>query len=144
MEIPITKRIRRKKRMVGEKKDNAGLLLQQEIRRDMLESIDRLNQEITQRFEQLNLLNERFEFLSLKVLLDVCNDEYIKQKINALRTIYNDIESDDLKSEIERLRWLVSSCCSTAQETDIPVDEWSAETFLAWIVRWGFTEMLPI
>ncbi|XP_018402038.1 PREDICTED: uncharacterized protein LOC108779168 [Cyphomyrmex costatus] len=144
MEIPITKHIRRKKKMIGEKEDDAGLLPQQEIRRDMLESIDRLNQEITQRFEQLNLLNERFGFLNLKILLDEGNDEYIKQKINDLRTIYNDIDSDDLKSEVERLRRLVSSCRSTAQDTDIPIEyEWSAETFLAWIVRWGFTEMLP-
>lgn len=143
MEIPIAKRIRRKKRMVGEKEDDAGLLPQQEIRREMLESIDRLSQEITQCFQQLTLLNERFGFLSLKVLLDVRNDEYIWQKVDELRTIYDNIDSDELKSEVERLRRLASSCRSTGQETDIPSDGWSTATFLAWIVQWGFTEMLP-
>lgn len=144
MEIPITKRIRRKKKMAGEKEDDTALLSQQEVRREMLESIDRLNQEITQRFQQFTLLNERFGFLNLKILLDVCNDEYIWKKIDELRSIYDDINSNELKSEIGRLRRLMNSCRSNSQEeTDILAVKWSATTFLAWIVQWGFTEMLP-
>lgn len=92
-----------------------------------------MNQKIT-RFQQLILLNGRFGFLILKILLDVCNDKYIWQKIDELRNIYDDIDSDELKSEVRKLRRLMSSS-NGQKETDIPAVEWLVATFLAWIVQ---------
>jgi len=53
------------------------------------------------------------------------------EKIDELRNIYDDIDSDEFKSEIGRLRRLMSSYRSNSQEeTDISAIKWSAKTFL--------------
>ena len=48
MGIAIERRIRRRKRMPGEEADGAGLTLEQELRREMLDCLDSLSQEIHQ------------------------------------------------------------------------------------------------
>ena len=69
-EIPIEeRRIRRKKRMPGEHAEDVGHLAIEEIKRCMLESMDRFRSEAEKRFSELRLLNEVFGFLNPHTLL---------------------------------------------------------------------------
>ena len=69
-EIPIEeRRIRRKKRMPGEHAEDVGLSAIEEIKRCMLEAMDRFWSEAEKRFSKMCLLNEVFGFLNPHTLL---------------------------------------------------------------------------
>ena len=69
-EMPIEeRRIRRKKRMPGENAKDVGLSAVQEIKRCMLEAMDRFRSEAEKRFSEMCLLNEVFGFLNPHTLL---------------------------------------------------------------------------
>ena len=67
-------------------------------------------------------------------------NEFIKQRINALVEIYDEIDGDELKIEVRRLRKHVL----ISRENNHDIDNNSiAIDLLKWIVKWGFTESLP-
>ena len=69
-EIPIEeRRIRRKKKTPGEHAENVGLSAIEEIKRCMLESMDRFRSEAEERFSEMCLLNRVFRFLNPHTLL---------------------------------------------------------------------------
>ena len=69
-EIPIEeRRIRRKKRMPGEHAEDVGLLVIEEIKRCMLEAMDRFQSEVEKRFSEMDLLNEVFGFSGCEVIV---------------------------------------------------------------------------
>lgn len=61
--ININRRIRRKKKMPGEKSSYIGLSAEQLINRVMKESIDRLVNELKTRFQRLEDLDDKYGFL---------------------------------------------------------------------------------
>ncbi|XP_031329299.1 zinc finger MYM-type protein 1-like [Photinus pyralis] len=64
------RRIRQKKKMPGEEASDSGLSYKNELRREICASVDRIKQEIATRFEQLQDVAQKFEFLSPAILLD--------------------------------------------------------------------------
>lgn len=149
MDIPVVRRVRKKRRMDGETAADTGLSFQDEIKRDMYEILDRLSSEIQRRFEHLKSVNDKFAFLQLSNLLEPANDEVMETQINDLTALYDEINGDELKLEVRRLcRLLQLSAPGSASDQNskfkaLDVDNCSALTLLQWIVKWGFTEMLP-
>ena len=67
-------------------------------------------------------------------------NEFIEQRINALVEIYDEIDEDELKIEVRRLRKHVL----ISRENNQGIDNNSiAIDLLKWIVKLGFTESLP-
>ena len=87
-EIPIEeRRIRRKKRMPGEHAEDVGLSGIEEIKRCMLEAIDRFRSEAEKRFSEMCLLNEVFGFLNPHTLL---RSDSIETDMGKFEKIYAD------------------------------------------------------
>ena len=57
MRITTEQRIRRKRRMPGEEADDAGFTLEEELRREMLDCLDSLSQEIHQVSAKINVVD---------------------------------------------------------------------------------------
>ena len=147
LDIPVVRRICKKRRMDREEAADAGLSFQDEIRREMMEIIDRLISEIQTRFQHLKSVNEKFAFLQLNNLLEPGNDAFIETQINELTALYDEINGDELKLEVRRLHRLVQLSAPESNQSCKPAeldsDRCSALTLLQWIVKWGFNEMLP-
>ena len=64
-DVPVEeRRVRRKKRMVGENAGDAGLTVVEEVRRCMFEALDRYKIETEKRFNEITQLNYMFAFLN--------------------------------------------------------------------------------
>ena len=109
-EIPVEeRRIRRKKRMPGEQAEDVGLSAREEIKRCMLEVVDRFRSEAETRFSKMCLLNEIFGFLNPHNLLrsggidtGICRRQF--------ENLYaDDVDITELKLEIARFNRLVQS-----------------------------------
>ena len=109
LNTPVVRRVRRKRRMDSEETIDVGLSADDEIRRDMIEVVDRLKVEMNARFQSINLMSCKFGFLLLPVLLDATNDNFIDEKIDALVTLYgyDEINAEEIKCEIRRLRRVI-------------------------------------
>ena len=62
LNIPVVRRVRRKRRMDDEETIDVGHSADDEIRRDMIEVVDRLKVEMNDRFEKINLIRIRLPF----------------------------------------------------------------------------------
>jgi len=146
MDIPIESGVRRKRRMDGKTTRDVGLTVEEEIRLEMFEIIDRLQAEITDRFQNLRYLYNEFGFIFLPVLLDKSKDIEIDQRIDIITGKYNEIDGTEVKSEVRRLRRLLTlpDCTKRNDEniTDISTSS-SVMDLFQWIIKWGFTEMMP-
>ena len=60
-------RVRKKKRMVGEKPNDVRLTFEAEMKTDLHTSIDSITQEIKDQFEQLHLLSQKY-YMFLRAL----------------------------------------------------------------------------
>ena len=107
-EIPIEeRRVRRKKKMPGEHSEDVDLSAVEEIKRCMLETMDRFRSEAQKRFSEIYMLNEVFGFLNPHALL---RNENIEENINKLKNIYaDDVNFSKLSYEIARFKRLVRS-----------------------------------
>ena len=141
MDIAITRRIRKKKRMYGEKTGDEENTFQEELRKDMLRVVDQLWEEINRRFEQIHIINQRFGFTRFSILMDPDRTEFIEQRIDALVAIYDELDGAELKIEVCRFRRHVKSFDENNQV--IGGENFTAIDVLQWMVKWGFTESLP-
>jgi len=128
LEIPIEeRRVRRKKRMPGEQTQDVGLSVLEEIKRCMLQAVDRFLSEAERRFSGINELNKTFSFLNPHALLQSDNNEVDMTKF---KTMYAD-EADlsELPIEIERFKRLAQSSGSAFQSiaTALDVLQWLTE-----------------
>jgi hypothetical protein len=140
--IPTTRRIKKKKKMDGEEASDVGLTFEDEIKRELTEVVDRLKEEIHRRFDHVQLLYDKFGFLSSTVLLSDDQHNFIEDKIRNLVATYGEIDAVELQLEIARLRRLVAVANSSG--TAIKFDETQTMLqLLQWIVQWGYVEMLP-
>ena len=107
-ETPIEeRRIRRKKRMPGEPAEDVGLSAIEEIKRCMLEAMDRFRSEAEKRFSEMCLLNELFGFLNPHTLL---RSDSIERDMGKFEKMYaDDVNFTELKLEIARFNRLVQS-----------------------------------
>jgi len=97
----------------------------------------------------LKSVNDKFAFLQVNNLLEPANDKLMETQINDLTAMYDEINGDELKLEVRRLRRLMqlsnpeSASDQSSKFKELDIDSCSALTLLQWIVKWAFTEMLP-
>ena len=87
---------------VKEEQD-AGLTLQEENNRAMLECIDRFHGEVEIRSRAINEIAALFESISPNSLI-VASEDALKDLIERLTSFYDDVSTQDLLIEIPRLR----------------------------------------
>ena len=108
--------------------------------REQKQILDRLHDEIEQRFRQINGMNTKFGFLTqVAYLRNAENDPSIDGAIDKLCDVYDEINSHDLKNEAQSLLRRLSSY---EEITSTEVENWGAIELLQWIVKWGYTESL--
>ena len=133
--IPIEKRVRRRKRMPGENADDVGLSLQMEVRREQLQIMDTLHEEMDRRSSHMLEVNARFGFLTnMELLMDSNKDDDIGSAIDLLTATYTDISGEELMNEVRRLRRHIKSFETQTGET---VETWTALDLIQWVVKWG-------
>ena len=102
--IPISKRVRRKKKMPGEEAEDSGLAAKAESRRMMVEIIDRLKCEINDRSGRLQNIHTRFAFLinlhDNKLENQSQKDQLMKNCIDLSQHYDEDIKAVDLYNEL--------------------------------------------
>ena len=127
--IPIEERcVRRKKKMPGEHAEDVDLSAVEEIKRCILEAMDRLRSEAEKRFSEICMLNEVFGFLNAHALL---RSENIKEDMNKFKNIYADVVNfPELTYEIARFNGLVQSS-GTAFQSDA-----TALDVLQWLTKY--------
>lgn len=141
MGIPIIKRrnYRKKKTMPGEMADDEPLSIEKEIKRSMLECLDRFSLEISTRCEAMEAISERFAILQPKNLLEVPEKE-LSALVVSLAEFYNEFSpAENLIREVLRLRRFLDS-------SGIPNEEshnWTSLKFLQFIVENELLDSLP-
>ena len=135
-EIPIEeRRIRKKKKIPGEHAGDVGLSAVEEIKRCMLEAMDRFRSEAEKRFSEICMLNEVFGFLNPHTLL---RSENIEEDMNEFKYIYaDDVNFSELTYEIARFNRLVQSS-GTAFQSDA-----TALDVLQWLTKYRLCESTP-
>ena len=141
MDITITRRVRKRKRLDGVAIIDENITFQEELRRELFQVVDKLRNEINKRFEQMDTINKKFGFLQLEIIMDTNRDKFIKQSINALADVYNEVDGDELKLEIHRLRRYV--LVSRNNNQGVICGNCTILVLLQWMVKWGFIESLP-
>ena len=89
--------------MPGEEARDIGLSLQGEIRRGMLECIDRFYEELVTRSNAMYKIAELFKDVSPSSLIDDTEDQ-LKISVKALCLFYDEVSETDILLEIPRLR----------------------------------------
>ena len=135
-EIPIEeRRIRRKKRMPGEHAEDIGLSSMEEIKRCMLEAMDRFRSEAEKRFSEMCLLNEVFGFLNPHTML---RSDSIEIDIGKFEKMYaDDVNFTELKLEIARFNRLVQSSGFTFKNDATALD------VLQWLSKHRLSKSTP-
>ena len=136
--ISVNRRLRFKKRMTGEQFRDAGLSLQEENVRAMLECVDRFHSELQIRSTAIKEIADMFEAVQAKSLLSASEEELLVS-VSKLTTFYDELSEVELLKEIPRLRRHLKAA-------DIDLDnakEWSVFDVLKFIAEWDFLESLP-
>ena len=129
------KQDRRKKKMPDEHAENVGLLAIEEIKRCMLEAMDRFRSETEKRFSEICMLNEVFGFLNPHALL---RNENIEEDMNKCKNIYaDDVNFSELTYEIARFKRLVQSSGIAFQSNATALD------VLQWLTKYRLCESTP-
>ncbi|GBL87798.1 hypothetical protein AVEN_81391-1 [Araneus ventricosus] len=105
MGIPVvkTRTVSRKKIMPREKAADEPLTLDQELKRSMLECIDRFQQEIDTRCEGMECISDRIAVLLLSNLIETSETE-LSKFVQSLVENYKKFPTDGILIEIPRLR----------------------------------------
>lgn len=106
LEISTERRVRRRKNMSGENSQDVGLSLEQEVRREMFLSMDRIIKEIKDRFDQLHVLARKYSCI---IPCNLLNEEF-ECEINDF------IDIDKEQFHIERKRIQVFMAVPALQE----------------------------
>lgn len=106
LEISTERRVRRRKNMSGKNSQDAGLSLEEEVRREMFSFMDRIIREIKERFDQLQGLVMKYSCI---ITCDLLNEEFECQ-------ISDFIDIDKEQSHNERKSIQVFMAVPTLQE----------------------------
>ena len=104
--------------MPAEYAEDVGLSAVEEIKRCMLEAMDRFRSEAEKRFSEICMSNKIFGFLNPHALL---RSENIEEDINKFKNLFaDDVNFSELTHEIARFNRLVQSS-GTAFQSDVTV-----------------------
>lgn len=124
--------------MAGEQASDAGLSLQEENKREMLECIDRFYSELQIRSRAIHEIADMFEAVQVKSLISA-TDEQLKLTIPKLTTFYDELSESALLLEIPRLRRHLKAASIYLEKAK----DWAILDVLQFIVEWDFMESLP-
>lgn len=89
--------------MPGEKAEDAGLKLEDETKRSMLECLDKLHQELQTRMQGMETVFEKFKIVQVEHLLNDCDTELCVLTEKFCES-YEEFDKQEIVSEIKRLR----------------------------------------
>jgi hypothetical protein len=127
--ISVESRPRFKKMMAGEKTRDAGLTLQEENKRAMLECFGRFHSEFQFSSKAIKEVAAIFEAVQTKSLISAIEEELLVS-IRKLTTFYDELSEEELLLEIPRLRRHLK-----AVEIDQEPKDWSVLDVLKFIVE---------
>ena len=103
----VERRVRRKKKMLGKRAEDVDLSAVEEIKKCMIEAMDRFRSGAEKRFSEICMLNKVFGFFDSHALLRSKN---IEKDMNKFKNIYaNEVNFSKLTHEIARFNRLVQS-----------------------------------
>nr|CAH7750126.1 unnamed protein product [Callosobruchus chinensis] len=140
MDIPLLKRrhVRKRKLMPGEQTADEPLTLEQELKRSMLECIDRFHQEIDSRCKGMETILLRLSVLDPNNLIKTAESE-LAELVKHLVEKYDELSEDDMVKEILRLRRFL-------QAANVPNEkslDWSSLKLLEFTVKHELSDSLP-
>ena len=140
MGIDIQRRGRRKlkKTLPGELSHDAGLTLQDEVRRSMFECVDRFAQELRQRSSAMNEISNSFNIVQSRVLMEAPDND-LESAADKLNNVYDEFQKKDVIQEVKRFRRHIRATNTTVEEAAT----WSALDVFQFIIKWDFSESLP-
>ncbi|GBM66597.1 hypothetical protein AVEN_73213-1 [Araneus ventricosus] len=105
MVFPVVKRrfVRRKKINTGEKAADEPLTLDKELKRSMLECLDRSEKEIYTRCEGMECISDLFAVLEPSNLIETSKTE-LPKFVQSLVENYYELSADGILTEILRIR----------------------------------------
>ncbi|XP_065664641.1 uncharacterized protein LOC136086277 [Hydra vulgaris] len=137
--ITVERRLRIKKRMTGEQLRDAGLAIQEENNRAVLECVNCFISELQTRLTAIKEVANMFETVQAKSLLSAAEEE-LRVSVPKMTTFYDELSKVELLKEIPRLRRHM-----TAADVDIhKAKDWSIFDILKFILDWDFLKFLPI
>ncbi|GBP04339.1 hypothetical protein EVAR_6540_1 [Eumeta japonica] len=116
MDINIEKRGRRKvkRTMPGESAHDAGLSIQEEIRRSVYECIDRFTQELSTRYGAMKQIKNIFQIIETKFMLEA-SDDALAVTVHNLIQIYGEFEKEQVFQKVPQAckshRYEYGRCC---------------------------------
>ena len=138
-DIETEKRVRYKKRMPGEITRDAGLSWRDEIRKDMLQCIDRFHTEIDSRSKSMEDISEMFISVTPKAIVEFSAEE-LKGKVSKLTDFYDEISEDDLLLEIPRVKIHLKASRINLEEVKL---KWTLLNVLQFIAEMDLIEECP-
>ncbi|GBP88370.1 hypothetical protein EVAR_52675_1 [Eumeta japonica] len=134
MDINIEKRGRRKvkRTMPGESAHDAGLSIQEEMRRSMYECIDRFLQELSTRYGAMKQINNIFQIIETKFMLEA-SDDALAVTVHNLIQIYGEFEKEQVPQKASQDAVHVHGCSSMSthriplQETELNTQEFAVQ-----------------
>ncbi|CAH2312268.1 zinc finger MYM-type 1-like [Pelobates cultripes] len=118
-------RVKLRKTLPGEKANDAGLTLPEEMKRAMFECLDHFHHELEIRSQPNSLV--------------MATEKDIRNYTPKMTEIFDEFSNEDIFSEIERLRRHLEAAKISAEEAK----KWTALQFLVFIVKWDYCESLP-
>ena len=115
--------------MPGEHAEGVGLSADEEMKRCMLEAMDRFRSETEERFSEVCMSNEVFGFLNPQALLRSKN---IEEEMNKFKSLYADVNFSEFTLETARFNWLVQSSGSAFQSNATALD------VLQWLTKYRY------
>ncbi|GBP51509.1 hypothetical protein EVAR_44484_1 [Eumeta japonica] len=125
MDINIEKRGSKKvkRTMPNESAHDAGLSIQEEIRRSMYECIDRFIQELSTRYEAIKQINNIFQIIETKFMLEA-SDDALAVIVHNLIQIYGEFDKEQVSQKVVESR---SRCVRVEGGPGLPGDRVRAE-----------------
>ena len=134
MEIPVEKRVRRKRKLPGEKEDDVCQTLVQEVKGNIYKCHDRLVNELEAWFDSITHLQTVFAGLSLQAILEYSEGE-LERKYKILGSEYSaDLNVSRLPLEVLRLRDFLAAVSKVERDMTM-MNKSSAIEWLWWSYR---------
>ena len=142
MEIPVEKRIRRKRKLPEEKEDDVCQTFVQEVKRNFYECYDRFVNELEARYDSMSHLQTVFARLPSQAILEDTEGE-LDGKFKIFGSEYiTDLDLSRLPLEVLRLLEFLAAASKVERDMTMMIKS-SAIEWLRWIYRLQVQETVP-
>lgn len=140
LNVPVQRAGRRKFKIVmpGEKAKDVGLTLHEELKRSMLECMDRFTQELKTRMKSMETICSTFSIIEPHNVI-TATDDTLRELVTNLSEKMDELEEEAIVPEIKRLRRHLHA----ASITEDVSKKWSSLQMLQFVVDLDFQESVP-